>query len=100
MACPLRRRSIRLNFTELSEPGKVNRMTDEQDIDVVVVGAAPTGLLIAAELALGGVAVQVIARLAEPDPTVKAGSVNVATAEVLDTPPRGGPGAQPPPTGR
>ena len=59
-------------------------MTDEQDIDVVVVGAGPTGLLIAAELALGGVAVQVIDRLAEPDPTVKAGSVNVATAEVLD----------------
>jgi 2-polyprenyl-6-methoxyphenol hydroxylase-like FAD-dependent oxidoreductase len=59
-------------------------MTEEQDIDVIVVGAGPTGLLVASELALGGVAVQVIDRLAEPDPTVKAGSVNVATAEVLD----------------
>lgn len=59
-------------------------MAEEQDIDVIVVGAGPTGLLIASELALRGVAVQVIDRLAEPDPTVKAGSVNVATAEVLD----------------
>jgi 2-polyprenyl-6-methoxyphenol hydroxylase-like FAD-dependent oxidoreductase len=59
-------------------------MTEERDIDVIVVGAGPAGLLIASELALGGVAVQVIDRLAEPDPTVKAGSVNVATAEVLD----------------
>src|ERR1700761_7705071 len=59
-------------------------MADQQDVDVVVVGAGPTGLLVASELALGGVTVEVIDRLAEPDPTVKAGSVNVATAEVLD----------------
>ena len=59
-------------------------MTDEPDVDVVVVGAGPTGLLAASELALGGVSVQVIDRLAGPDPTVKAGSVNVATAEILD----------------
>src|ERR1700760_3985033 len=59
-------------------------MTEEQDIDVIVVGAGPPGLMSAPERALGGVAVQVIDRLPEPDPTVKAGSVNVATAEVLD----------------
>src|SRR6201996_3199748 len=59
-------------------------MADEADVDVVVVGAGPTGLLAAAELALGGVSVQVIERRPEPDPTVKAGSVNVATAEILD----------------
>src|ERR1700759_2437528 len=58
-------------------------MADEADVDVVVVGAGPTGLLAAAELALGGVSVQVIERRPEPDPTVKAGSVNVATAEIL-----------------
>ena len=39
-------------------------MTEERDIDVIVVGAGPAGLLIASELALGGVAVQVIDRLA------------------------------------
>src|ERR1700761_7705166 len=54
------------------------------DADVLVVGAGPVGLLVAAELALGGVRAQVLERLPEPDPTVKAGSVNVATAEVLD----------------
>jgi 2-polyprenyl-6-methoxyphenol hydroxylase-like FAD-dependent oxidoreductase len=59
-------------------------MADEPDVEVVVVGAGPTGLLAAAELALGGVSVQVIERRPEPDPTVKAGSVNVATAEILD----------------
>src|SRR6201995_6151098 len=59
-------------------------MADEADVDVVVVGAGPTGLLAAAELALGGVGVQVTERRPEPDPTVKAGSVNVATAEILD----------------
>jgi 2-polyprenyl-6-methoxyphenol hydroxylase-like FAD-dependent oxidoreductase len=59
-------------------------MADQRDVDVVVVGAGPAGLLVASELALGGVTVQVIDRLAEPDPTVKAASVNVATAEILD----------------
>jgi 2-polyprenyl-6-methoxyphenol hydroxylase-like FAD-dependent oxidoreductase len=54
------------------------------DADVLVVGAGPVGLLVAAELALGGVRAQVLERLPEPDLTVKAGSVNMATAEVLD----------------
>ncbi|MEV6629695.1 FAD-dependent oxidoreductase [Actinoplanes sp. NPDC051470] len=54
------------------------------DVDVIVVGAGPTGLLLAGELALGGVGVTVLERLAEPDQTVKAGSINVASAEILD----------------
>lgn len=52
--------------------------------DVVVVGAGPTGLLLAAELALRGIEVTVLERLEEPDPTIKAGSINVASAEILD----------------
>ncbi|MBE7186781.1 FAD-dependent monooxygenase [Jatrophihabitans endophyticus] len=52
--------------------------------EVLVSGAGPTGLLVAAELALCGVRVELIDRLPAPDPTVKAGSINVATAEILD----------------
>lgn len=51
--------------------------------DVSVVGAGPTGLLVAAELALAGLRVQVLERLPTADSTIKAGSINVATAEVL-----------------
>ncbi|WP_134669592.1 MULTISPECIES: FAD-dependent oxidoreductase [unclassified Amycolatopsis] len=52
--------------------------------EVIVAGAGPTGLFLAGELALRGVAVTVLDRLPEPDPTIKAGSVNVASAELLD----------------
>ncbi|WP_410646899.1 FAD-dependent oxidoreductase [Amycolatopsis sp. cmx-4-54] len=53
-------------------------------IDVLVAGAGPTGLLVASELALRGVRVTVLERLEEPDPTIKSGSINVASAEILD----------------
>ncbi|MFE5158058.1 FAD-dependent monooxygenase [Streptomyces sp. NPDC056697] len=43
-----------------------------------------TGLFLAGELALLGVRVTVLERLQEPDPTIKAGSINVASAEILD----------------
>ena len=52
--------------------------------DVVVAGAGPVGLLVASELALRGVRVLVVERLTEPDLTIKAGSINVPTAEALD----------------
>jgi 2-polyprenyl-6-methoxyphenol hydroxylase-like FAD-dependent oxidoreductase len=58
-------------------------MTIAQD-GVIVVGAGPTGLLLASELALAGITVTVLEKRREPDPTIKAGSVNVATAEILD----------------
>ncbi|RKT20230.1 2-polyprenyl-6-methoxyphenol hydroxylase-like FAD-dependent oxidoreductase [Streptomyces sp. 1114.5] len=54
------------------------------DVEVTVVGAGPVGLVLAAELALCGVGVQVLERLAEPDPGMKAGAINVPTAQALD----------------
>ncbi|MET9036576.1 FAD-dependent monooxygenase [Streptomyces mirabilis] len=56
----------------------------DQDVDVTVVGAGPVGLVLAAELALSGATVQVLERLAEPSEAMKAGSINVPTAEALD----------------
>src|SRR4051812_708047 len=53
------------------------------DCDVVVAGAGPVGLLLADELALAGIRVLVVERLTEPDPTLKAGSINVPTGEAL-----------------
>ncbi|MFI0780619.1 FAD-dependent monooxygenase [Streptomyces sp. NPDC021212] len=53
-------------------------------MDVTVVGAGPVGLVLAAELALSGATVQVIERRAEPDEAMKAGAINVPTAEALD----------------
>lgn len=54
------------------------------DHQVAVVGAGPTGLLVAAELAAAGIQVVVLDRNETPDTTIKAGSINVATAEILD----------------
>ncbi|GAA5166427.1 FAD-dependent monooxygenase [Amycolatopsis dongchuanensis] len=52
--------------------------------DVTVVGAGPVGLLLAAELALSGATVRVLERRDEPDKAMKAQSINVPTAGVLD----------------
>ncbi|MFJ1702846.1 FAD-dependent monooxygenase [Kitasatospora sp. NPDC088346] len=56
----------------------------DMDTDVVVVGAGPVGLLLGCELKLAGAHPLIVERLAAPDPTVKAGSVNVASARALD----------------
>ncbi|MFC8800704.1 FAD-dependent monooxygenase [Promicromonospora sp. NPDC057138] len=53
------------------------------EYDVIVAGAGPVGLLLACELRLHGAEVLVLERLAEPDPTIKAGSINTPTAEAL-----------------
>ncbi|OLR93325.1 FAD-dependent oxidoreductase [Actinokineospora bangkokensis] len=53
------------------------------DYDVAVVGGGPTGLALAGELALHGARAVVLERQDEPDDTVKAGSVNAATAAWL-----------------
>src|SRR4051812_38220056 len=51
--------------------------------DVVISGGGPVGLMLACELRLKDVNVLVVERLAEPDLTIKAGSVNLTTAEAF-----------------
>ncbi|WP_394827992.1 FAD-dependent monooxygenase [Pendulispora albinea] len=53
------------------------------DADVVIVGAGPVGLMLAAELRLGGVQPLVLERLAIPDPDRKARGVGPLAAEAL-----------------
>ena len=58
--------------------------TSSQGSDVIVVGAGPVGLVLAAELALAGADVRVLERLTAPDQAARAQSINVPTAEALD----------------
>ncbi|WP_210191228.1 FAD-dependent monooxygenase [Bradyrhizobium mercantei] len=58
-------------------------MTRERT-DVIVVGAGPTGLLLAIELTLGGADAVVIERLSEPDQTIKAGAIGALAGEALE----------------
>lgn len=51
--------------------------------DVVISGGGPVGLMLACELRLQNVNVLVVERLAEPDLTIKAGSVNLTTGEAF-----------------
>src|SRR5262245_27578853 len=56
--------------------------------EVVVAGGGPVGLLLAGELALGGVRVSLLERQAEPDQPVKMGamgarSINAPSADAL-----------------
>ncbi|WP_406317739.1 FAD-dependent monooxygenase [Streptosporangium sp. NBC_01639] len=53
------------------------------DVDVVVAGGGPVGLMLACELRIHGVSVVVLERLAEADPTIKAGSLNTPSVEAL-----------------
>jgi 3-(3-hydroxy-phenyl)propionate hydroxylase len=65
--------------------GSLDRMSAENEHEVVVAGAGPTGLMLAGELALGGVDV-VIVELRET-PVVdgsRAGGLHIRTLEVLD----------------
>jgi 2-polyprenyl-6-methoxyphenol hydroxylase-like FAD-dependent oxidoreductase len=55
----------------------------EKPVDVVIVGAGPVGLLTAVELALGGVRVLVLERLAGVNMTMKAMSVGPLGCETL-----------------
>src|SRR5882757_158094 len=51
---------------------------------VLIAGAGPTGLLLACELRLAGVDVQVVDRLAERGDESRAGGMHPRTLEVLD----------------
>lgn len=53
------------------------------DVDVVVAGGGPVGLMLACELGIGGVSVVVLERRTEVDPTIKAGSLNVPSVQAL-----------------
>ncbi|WP_433527218.1 FAD-dependent monooxygenase [Nocardia pseudovaccinii] len=54
-----------------------------ETFDVIVAGAGPVGLMLACELRLGGTEVLVVERLTEPDVTIKAGAINVPTAQAF-----------------
>lgn len=51
--------------------------------EAVIVGAGPVGMMLACELKLSGVSVIVIEQLSEPDPTIKAGSINIPSVEAF-----------------
>ncbi|MEV0414702.1 FAD-dependent monooxygenase [Streptomyces sp. NPDC050448] len=54
------------------------------DTDVVIAGAGPTGLMLACELRLAGVDVEVVERLPERTGESRAGGMHSRTLEVLD----------------
>jgi 2-polyprenyl-6-methoxyphenol hydroxylase-like FAD-dependent oxidoreductase len=56
----------------------------QDSFDVIVAGAGPVGLFLAAEVRRFGVSVVVIERLAEPSQQIKAGSVGPQSAELFD----------------
>lgn len=55
------------------------------DTDVIVVGAGPTGLMLACELAMRGVAVRVLERRADVPNITRAFAVHARTLELLDS---------------
>ena len=54
------------------------------DVDAIVVGGGPTGLMLASELRLQGVRVLVLERDAEPTPYVRALGLHARSIEVMD----------------
>jgi 2-polyprenyl-6-methoxyphenol hydroxylase-like FAD-dependent oxidoreductase len=60
------------------------REDGETDTDVLVVGAGPTGLMLAFELALAGARTIVVEKAEQPNPQSRAGGIQPRTAEVLD----------------
>lgn len=59
--------------------------TDALDTQVIVVGAGPVGLMLAAELRLGGAGVVVLEQLAAPTTQSRASTLHARTMEILDS---------------
>lgn len=57
---------------------------DATNYDAIVAGGGPVGLLLACELRLGGADVAVLERLTEVDTTIKAGAINIPSAQAFD----------------
>jgi 2-polyprenyl-6-methoxyphenol hydroxylase-like FAD-dependent oxidoreductase len=55
-----------------------------ESIDVIVVGAGPTGLMLACELRLHGLRVQVLEKEAEPTPVVRALGMHARSIEIME----------------
>jgi len=55
-----------------------------EQVDVVVAGAGPVGLMLACELGLAGIRTVVLERRTDIDMTIKAGAVNHTTLQALD----------------
>jgi 2-polyprenyl-6-methoxyphenol hydroxylase-like FAD-dependent oxidoreductase len=60
-------------------------MSAAPELDVLVVGAGPTGLTLAAELARRGVSVRIVEKIAQPTTLSKAIVVHARTLELLET---------------
>ena len=55
-----------------------------EDVDVLIVGAGPVGLLLGAELQRDGIAVQVIDRMPARQPVCKALGITPRTLEIFE----------------
>jgi 2-polyprenyl-6-methoxyphenol hydroxylase-like FAD-dependent oxidoreductase len=63
----------------------IEEMIAMADSDVIVVGAGPTGLMLACELAMRGIAVHMLERRAETPNITRAFAVHARTLELLDS---------------
>jgi 2-polyprenyl-6-methoxyphenol hydroxylase-like FAD-dependent oxidoreductase len=59
-------------------------MPAQLDYDVLVAGAGPVGLMLAAELRLAGIRVLVVDQRTELDTAIKAGAINTASVEAFE----------------
>ncbi|WP_445190040.1 FAD-dependent oxidoreductase [Pseudonocardia sp. Cha107L01] len=64
----------------MSTSHETPREDGETDTDVLVVGAGPTGLMLAFELALAGARTIVVEKAEQPNPQSRAGGIQPRTA--------------------
>jgi 2-polyprenyl-6-methoxyphenol hydroxylase-like FAD-dependent oxidoreductase len=91
VSCFLRSRRLmagKQNYTRYNNILSLKRQYDTrvsiEQTNVVIVGAGPSGLMLAMELALQGVKTMVLERLLKPDETIKAGTIGALGAEALE----------------